>query len=53
MPLLRYQFTTQKHFEASGIRAALKEQYQDAFQLMAKLKPQIARAGHVRVSDHW
>jgi hypothetical protein len=53
MPMLRYQFTTQKHFDASAIRAALKEQYQDAFQLLAKLKPQIARAGHVRVSDHW
>jgi hypothetical protein len=53
LPILRYQFTTQKHFDASAIRAALKEQYQDAFQLLAKLKPQIARAGHVRVSDHW
>jgi hypothetical protein len=53
MPVLRYQFTTQKHFDASAIRAALKEQYQEAFQLMAKLKPQTARVGHVRVSDHW
>ena len=53
MPMLRYQFTTQKHFDASAIRAALKEQYQDAFQLLAKLKPQIARSSHVRVSDFW
>ncbi len=53
MPMLRYQFTTQKHFDASAIRAALKEQYQDAFTLLAKLKPQTARASHVRVSDHW
>ena len=53
MPMLRYQFTTQKHFDASAIRAALKEQCQDAFTLLAKLKPQTARASHVRVSDHW
>lgn len=53
MPMLRYQFSTQKHFEAAALRAPLKEQYQDAFTLMAKLKPQTARASNVRVSDNW
>lgn len=53
LPMLRYQFTSQKHFEATQIRQSLKQQYEDAFNLLAKLKPQMARASHVRVSDNW
>jgi hypothetical protein len=53
LPMLRYQFSTWKHFEASAIRGELKAQYEDAFQLLAKLKPQPSRACAVRVSGNW
>lgn len=49
LPLLRNQFTTQKHFEASNIRPMLQKQADQAFQLLAKLKPQSARIGAVSV----
>jgi hypothetical protein len=53
LPMLRYQFASWKHFEAAGIKGDLKAQYEDAFQLLAKLKPQPSRAGAVRVSGNW
>lgn len=49
MPLLRYQFSTWKHFEASAIRPTLKEQYENAYQILARLKPQADRIGRVRI----
>lgn len=53
LPLLRYQFTSQKQFEASGIKAYLKQQHDDAFALLSRLKPQSDRAGYVRTSQSW
>jgi hypothetical protein len=53
LPMLRWQFTTWKHFDASAIRNDLKAQYEDAFQLLAKLKPQPSRSGAIRVSGNW
>lgn len=49
LPLLRYQFSTWKHFEANAIRPTLKEQYQNAFQILRRLNPQPMRIGRVRI----
>jgi hypothetical protein len=49
LPMVRLQFSTQKHFESSQLRPLLKAQADQAFQLLAKLKPQSARLGAVSV----
>ncbi len=49
LPLVRLQFTTQKHFESGQLRPILKVQADQAFQLLGKLKPQAARIGSVSV----
>jgi hypothetical protein len=49
LPMVRMQFSTQKHFESSQLRPVLKAQADQAFQLLAKLKPQSARIGAVSV----
>jgi len=49
LPLVRLQFSTQKHFESSQLRPVLKAQAEQAYQLLAKLKPQSARIGAVSV----
>jgi hypothetical protein len=53
LPMLRKQFSTWPKYKITGLRELIDEQYQDAFQMLTKLKPQPVRAGFVRVREGW
>ena len=54
LPLLRWQFSTWKHFAAEGMKTEIKAQSDEALQLLTKMKPQPVRLGRVMVQpERW
>lgn len=54
LPMLRWQFSTWKHFSSEGMKTEIKGQYDEALQLLSKMKPQPVRLGRVRVRpEEW
>jgi len=49
LPILRYQFSTWKHVNFGNQGNEYKTQYDEAWQILAKLKPQPVSVGRVRV----
>jgi hypothetical protein len=49
LPILRYQFSTWKHVNLGNQGNEYKTQYDEAWQILAKLKPQPISVGRVRI----
>lgn len=49
LPILRFQFSTWRHVNLGNQSNELKQQYDEAWQILAKLKPQPVKIGRVKI----
>lgn len=49
LPILRFQFSTWRHVNLGNQSNELKQQYDEAWQILAKLKPQPLKIGRVKI----